>query len=90
MGGTDRLVLGVRLHRNLPRVLCRGSTRLAHPTGITRGLGKPDAHDRMPLLTVSWSPLDTAVPLGTARLLSVPVDQEGVHIKTLAFSFLPT
>ena len=76
--GLDRLVLRLRPHRQLTRlVLSRGATG-AHLAGPTRGTVKPDAHHGITGDVVPRRPPHTVRPLGTASGFRLPIQLKGL------------
>src|SRR5262245_34806519 len=74
----------------LPRGVFR---RGAHLTGGTRTTGGPvktDAHDGIAGRIPARRPFDTGVPLGTARLLCLPIDAKSLKAIALSDLVLPT
>jgi hypothetical protein len=75
-GGLDRLVVGLRPDRELAGGVFRPGARLAGRTDTTGGRIEADAHDGIAGNIPARSPLDTGMPLGTAGLFGLPIDQE--------------
>jgi hypothetical protein len=74
-GGLHRLMVGLGPDGKLPRGVFR---RRIHLTGGTGGLVKADPKYRIPGDIVAWGPFDTRMPLGTVRLVSVPIQYKGL------------
>jgi hypothetical protein len=77
--GLERLVVGLRPDRKLPRGLWRCGAALTGGTGATGGPGKADAHDGSPGPSMAGGPFDPGVPLGTVGLLRVPIHPKGLE-----------
>jgi hypothetical protein len=81
--GLDRLVMGLRPHGELARRMFRPGARLADRTRTTgRSMGT-DAHHGLAGDIPAWCPSNAGLPLGTAGLLRLPVDDEGAQIIAL-------
>jgi hypothetical protein len=81
--GLDGLMVGLRPDREFAGSRVRQGARLA---GGTRAAGspiKPDADDRIARDIVSRAPVDTSLPLGTARLLGAPIQDKGLQVMGL-------
>jgi hypothetical protein len=72
--GLERLVVGLQPDRELAWGAFRCGTRLAGGARTTRGPVEPDADDRVARDITRRPPIDAGMPLGTARLLGVPID----------------
>ena len=82
--GLDRLVMGLRPDGELPRRSFGLGARRADRTGAAgRGM-EPDAHHGITRNISAWHPSDAGLPLGTAGVLRLPVDDEGAHLIALA------
>jgi hypothetical protein len=88
-GGLDGLVVGLQPDGELPWGVFRRGARRTGGTRATRGPVKPDANDRIARDVVPWPPVDTGMTLGTARLLGLPIDDEGLEVIALPFPPLP-
>jgi hypothetical protein len=53
-------------------------------------VSKADAHDRPPAPIMARGPFDTALALGTTRLLGRPIEREGIDPIALASAMLAT
>ena len=76
-GGLDGFVVGLQPDRALAGSAFRRSARLAGGTGATGGSVTPDANHGITRDIVSGPPVDAGMALGTARLLSVPINDKG-------------
>ena len=76
-GGLDRLVVGLRPDRELERGVFGPGARLADRTDTTGGRIEADAHEGIAGSIPARGPLDTGMPLGTARLFGLPIHPEG-------------
>ena len=84
--GLDGLMEDLRPDGELTRRIFGLGARLADRTGATgRGL-KTDAHHGITRDIPAWRPSDAGLPLGTAGLLRLPVDDEGAQIIALTLS----
>ncbi len=86
----DRLMVGLRPDGELAGGSSRRGACPAGGTGATGGPVKPDADDRIARHIVPRPPVDTGMPLGTARLLGLPIDDKGLQVIALPFPPLPT
>ena len=74
--GLDRLVMGLRPDGELARRIFSQGARLADRTRATgRGM-ETNAHHGVAGDIPAWRPSDAGLPLGTARLVRFPIDQE--------------
>jgi hypothetical protein len=82
--GLDRLVMGLRPDGELPRRIFGLGARRADWTGAAgRGM-EPDAHHGIARDIPAWRPSEAGLPLGTAGVLRLPVNDEGAQIIALA------
>src|SRR5215813_1297855 len=89
-GGLYRLMVGLGPHGKLPRGVFRRRTHLPGGTGTTGGLVKADAKHWIAGDIVAWGPFDTRRPLGTAGLVGVPIQDEGLQVIAMGNLVLPT
>jgi hypothetical protein len=71
-------MVGLGPHGELPRGVFRRRTHLPGGTGPTGSLVKADPKYRIAGDIVAWRPSDTRMPLGTVRLLRLPIQDEGL------------
>jgi hypothetical protein len=84
------LVVGLQPDRELAWGSSRRGARLAGGACATRGPIEPDADNRIARDIMSRPPMDAGMALGTARLLGLPSQHQGLQIITLAGLMLPT
>jgi len=77
-GGLEGFMLRLRPDRQLPGGVFGRGTGTACRTRPTGGTVKPDTDDRIPGDIMPRGPFDTAVPLGTVRLLGLPIEYKGL------------
>jgi hypothetical protein len=87
--GLDRLVVGLGPDGELAWGVFRRGTRSTGRTCATGGPVEPDANDRIPRDIVSRPPVDAGMPLGTVRLLGLPIDDKGLEVIALPSPPLP-
>ena len=86
----DRLVVGLGPDGELPWGVFRRGARLTGGTGATGGPVKTDAHDGSAGYITPWGPFDTGMPLGTARLFCLPIDDKGLQVIAFPGLMWPT
>jgi hypothetical protein len=89
-GGLHRFVVGLGADRELAWRILGGGTDGTTGTGATGGRVKPDPKYRIAGDIVAWSPFDTRMPLGTAGLLGLPIQDEGLQVIAVGDLVLPT
>jgi hypothetical protein len=87
--GLDGLMVRLRSDGQLAWSAFRRGTRRAGGAGATSRSAKPDANHRIARDIVSRPPVDAGMALGTARLLSVPIQDKGLQVIALAGLMLP-
>jgi hypothetical protein len=87
--GLDRLVMGLRPDGELAGSRVRRGVRLTGGTRATGGPVKPNANHGIARDIMSRPPVDTGMPLGTARLLGVPIQDKSLQIVALSGLMLP-
>src|SRR6266508_3162304 len=78
--GLDRLVVGLRPDGELARRVFGPGAGLADRARATGRRVKADAHDGIVRDIPAWGQFDAGMPLGTARLLSIPIQDEGLQV----------
>ena len=78
--GLHRFVVGLGSDRELPRGIFRRRAHLTGGTGATGGPVKTDPKHRIAGDIVAWGPFDTRMPLGTAGLVGVPIQDESLQV----------
>src|SRR2546426_5477036 len=78
-GGLHRLMVRLGADGELAWRIFGGGTDVTGGTDATGGLVKPDPKHRIAGDIVAWGPFDTGMPLGTAGLVGVPIQDEGLH-----------
>ena len=82
-GGLHRLMVRLGADSEWAGRICGGGPDVTGGTGTTGGRGKPDPKHRSAGDSVAWGPLDTSMPLGTAGLVGVPIQDEGLPVIAL-------
>ena len=80
----DGLVLGLRPDGQLARGVFGLGARRAHRAGTARRAVEANTHDWIARHIPPWRPSEAGLPLGTAGVLRLPVDDEGAQIIALA------
>src|ERR671936_2012877 len=89
-GSLHRLMVGLGADGELAWRIFGGGTHLTGGTGTTGGLVKTDPKHRIAGDVVAWGPFDTCMPLGTAGLLGLPIQDEGWQVIAMGNLVLPT
>jgi hypothetical protein len=80
--GLDRHAVELQPHGELARRSFGPGAHLADRAGATgRGM-ETDPHDGIPRGIPAWSPSDAGLPLGTARLVGLPIQHESAEVIT--------
>jgi hypothetical protein len=88
--GLERLMVRRQSDGELPWGVCRGGARPTHRTRTPRGPVEPEAHHGVARDIRARPPMDAGLALGTARLLGLPIDDQGLEVVALPFPPLPT
>jgi hypothetical protein len=89
-GGLDGLMVDVGADRALAWSAFRRGARRAGGTRATGGAVTPDADDGIARPIAARPPMDAGLALGTARLLGLPVQHQGLPITTWSGLLWPT
>jgi hypothetical protein len=76
--GLDRFVVGLGTDSELARRIFGCGAYCTGGTGATGGPVKADPKHRIAGDIVTWGPFDTRMSLGTAGLVGVPIQDEGL------------
>src|SRR5688500_4781193 len=89
-GGLPRFMVGLGADGELAWRIFGGGTDVTSGTGATGGQDKADPKHRIAGDIVAWSRYDTRMPMGTAGLVGVPIQDAGLQIVALGNHVLPT
>src|SRR6266702_7103902 len=88
-GGLHRLMVSLGADGELAWRIFGCGTDVTGGTGATGGLVKPDPKHRIAGDIVAWGPFDTGMPLGTAGLVGVSIQDEGLQVIAMGDFMLP-
>src|SRR5215831_1594881 len=88
-GGLHRLMVRLGTDGELAWRIFGSGTDVTSGTGATGGLVKTDPKHRIAGDIVAWGPFDTGMPWGTAGLVGVPIQDEGLQVIAMGYLVLP-